>query len=324
MSQPTLAQMRRKWLEAFSGADKNSITNQIVQMAWDAACFRVVNEARRLAPDDPEGGVQLNGLMHSLLDRSFFISQMAAVRRLMDGYSLDGARGVYSLTGLLEDLRKHHHLLTRQAIFDAEGLQYDYEQIKQAAKNYSLERVNAGEKAWCMPSNLNWRRHEMRHQQIDRLTGADPLRRQPSDTVCKEIFGNLFNKVKSASRDIVDYVNKFIAHGATPESRLQANIDETNVTLGHIWGAHRNLCEVVGFLSMEVLGDGQRGFLPVPQYNQFKYIERPLIDATQIGELVRLWDEIDGEYGTWGRWGLDEYELEFGQLAGVERRDVPN
>jgi hypothetical protein len=251
-------------------------------MTWDAAAFRVVNEARRLAPRDPDGGRQLNGLMHSLLDRAFFASHMAAVRRLTDDrYPLNGKKGVYSLPALLKDMRKHRELLTREAIFAAEGLEYD----------------------------------EDRHKQIDRLAGVQAQDRQPGDTVREKLFIDLQQKMEKATEDVKCHVDKFIAHAATPGSREIVGADEAGLTLNHLWRAHQHLSEVAGFLGVYVLGDGCLGYLAIPQYNQFKYIERPLINASHIDKLQDFWRRIEDEYHDWSQWDLDQYAKEFEEAS---------
>src|SRR5579864_3290937 len=97
-------------------------------MTWDVATYRVINEARRLAPTAPEGGVQLNGLVHSFLDRSFLCSQALVVRRLGDAEGLTGKKGVYSLIGLLKDMCNHYYLFTRESMLEAEAVPYKSEE----------------------------------------------------------------------------------------------------------------------------------------------------------------------------------------------------
>jgi hypothetical protein len=309
---PTLAEKRKEWLEVLSGEDRHSIISQITQMTWDDAAFRVINEARRLAPRDPDGGRQLNGLMHSLLDRAFFASHLAAIRRLMDDrYPLNGKKGVYSLPALLKDMRQHRELLTREAIFASEGLEYDYEPIRQKHLEYASKQEKAGKRTYWVPEDLGWRKHERRHERIDQLAGVQAQDRQPGDMVRENIFCKLKQKTEKASKDVVCHVNTFIAHAATPESRALVGADEAGLTLNHLWQAHQHLCEVAGFLAIYVLGDSFRSPLPIPQYDQFKYIERPLIDASQVGKLADLWRQIDKETHGWSQWGLDQYAKEF-------------
>jgi len=313
---PTLAEKRKKWLEALSGEDRHSIIHQLTQMTWDAAAFRVVNEARRLAPRDPDGGVKLNGLMHSLLTRAFFVSHMAAVRRLRDDrWTLEGKRGVYSISALLKDMLEHQELLTREAIFAAEGLEYDYEPVRQRFEEYSRKQREAGKQAFSVPSELWWHKHEYRHEQFDCLAGVAPQDRRPRDMVRESVFRNLKEKVGGATEEVVTHVNKYIAHSAAPESRSLVNADEAGLTLSHLWDAHQHLCEVAGFLAICVLGDSCPSFLPGPQYDQFRHIERPLIESSQVGLLGDLWDKFDRESDAWSQWGLDQYEKEFGSAG---------
>lgn len=311
ISELTFSDKREQWLEILSGKDRHSIIRQLTQMTWDAAAFRVVNEARRLAPPAPDGGVQVNGLVHSLLDRGFFISQMVAIRRLMDTYEIEGKRGVHSLTGLLDDMRAHRELFTREAVFAAEGLEYDYEPVRQKSREYDDEKLQAGERSWFTPPKLHWRRHENRHKDIDRLAGVNPENRQPGDTIRESVFDNLESRTKSAFEDMKTYVDKFIAHAATPASRELVQADKVKITLNHLWEAHQHLCEVASFVRICVLGDACSNLLPIPQYDQFKYIDRPLIEPPRVTELRKFWDKFEDECRGWRQWGLDAYEQEF-------------
>jgi len=304
---PTLSEKRKEWLNVLLGKDRHSIANQISQMTWDAAAFRVVNEARRLAPQDADGGVQLNGLMHSLLNRAFFASHAAAVRRLTDKASREGRRGVYSLSALLQDMLKHRKLLTREAMFAAENLHYDYEPIQQRYFEYKSEQ----EKPCWVPEDRWWHKHENRHKKIDRLAGVQAQDRGPGDTVREKVFPDLQKKIKKATEDLRCHVNKFIAHAATPDSRATVGTDEAGLTLNHLWQAHRQLCEVAGFLAAYVLGNSFPEPLRIPQYDQFKYIDRPLIDTSGVGALRELWDQFHRECQGWTQWDLDQYAKEF-------------
>ncbi len=303
---------REQWLNVLAGKDQHSIIKQLSQLAWNAASYQVVNEARRLAPSDPEGGVQLNGLMHRLLDRGFFTDQVVGIRRLNDTFPLEGKKGVLSLTGLLDDLLKHRHLLNRKDIFEAEGLKYYYDDVKQAMEEYREKKAEAGEVAYSVPRDLVWRRYELRHEYLDRLMGVLAGDRKPDDVIQKSALVNLQNKVASACVDVITVATKFIAHAATPESRAVVNADDARLSLDQIRAAHRSLCQVTGFLANYVLGDSCPGFLPIPQFDQFAHIEKPLIDMSKVPRLEPLWCKLDDEYQAWSQWGLDEYETEFG------------
>jgi hypothetical protein len=316
--QPTLHEKRQQWLDVLSGTDPHAIIRQLAQMTWDAAAYRVINEARRLASpvdsSDPSRGVQLNGLMHELLDRGFFVNQITAIRRLSDTYPLEGQRGVYSFTGLLEDMSAHCHLLTRRSIFDAEKVEYDRAVIERKREKFYDQKRREGENTHFIPHDCSPTLHDLRHGHIDFLTGVEPSNRQPSDQVPRMPFENLKEKVSKPCEEVIDQMNKFIAHAATPQSRANVKAEEAGITLNHLWQTQQQMCEVVGFLSIYVLGGPQQSFLAIPQYDQFLHIERALIDHSNLQALRRVWGDFSRECDRWGDWGSDEYTREFGRL----------
>ena len=284
MQQPTFPEKRKLWLEALNGRDENSIVYQIFQMTWDDASFRVINEARRLAPAAPGGSVQLNGLLLRLLDRGFLAIQASAIRRLADKACnrpkpLEGKDGVCSLIALIGDMKKHRSLLTRSALIDAEGRRHD---------------------------------DEHRHAHIDRLARVKPENRQSEDTIREDVFDNLIVKVDKATKAISEYATKFVAHAATPDSRADVNADDIEITLERLRETQRSLGEVTGFVLVEILGDCcSINFLPMPQYPHLEYMEMPFTAPENKQRLLDVWRQCEIESGRWSGWRLDAYEKEF-------------
>ena len=302
---------RKLWIECLSGEDRNSIIQQIQGMIWDAATFNVVNEARKLARPKKGGGVQLNGLVHGLINRGFVASQTLALRRLVDGSELEGKRGVYSLVALLQDMGKNAHLLTRAHLFAAQDLPME----GHAALHCVLEDQAATPSEPADPrmaDDLTLMRMERRHEAMDRLAGVDERTRTWQDAVRKGVFLLLKDKVMKACADAKKYVDKFVAHAATPYSRRKVNADAIALTLDHLGHAHKTICEVVNFIDAYLLSGNNPGFLKVPQYNQFEYIERPLVSGRGIGRLGDVWQEYLRETEKWGESGLDKFEAELG------------
>jgi len=297
---------RDQWIQCLSSAkDPNSVTNQITQMLWDAAVFRVINEARGYAEKDEDGNPKLNGTTHDLINRGFFVLQAGAIRRLTDTAALTGRKGVSSLWCLLDEMERNVHLITREHIFATEGLQYDYEPIKKAREEYL-----AGRGACFVPADLWWENLRDRHDQIDFFAGVTLDKRSPMDAMRPEIAGYLKKKLVEVSKDIRTYVNKFIAHAATPESRASVSADELAITLGHLWSAHEGIYKVANFVSIWLLGGSGLGGLAVPQYNQFKYIDRPLVTSANIQRLAESWHGYSNEVHQWGQWDWHECEAE--------------
>ncbi|MBL8797584.1 MAG: helix-turn-helix domain-containing protein [Planctomycetia bacterium] len=290
-----LSQKRKQWLKALTGEDRHSIRNQIAIMTWAVAAYRVVNEARRLAPAAPEGGVQLNGLMHNLLDRGFLSSHALAVRRLVDGETLTGKRGVYSLLGILKDMCDHSDLFTRAAMLDSEGVGYDFEELLQQDPALTTGFVAHGAP-----------RASDRHEVIDRLTNSNPSARKPGDVIPKAKFEIMKERVISISDRIKKHVDKFIAHAATPESR--ASVQVTDITLADLWKAHETLCRVAACLAHEFLGVPFPPPLPDPFFDQFAYIDRPLVTPEQVSELRTMWEAFADESQNWISLAVDESE----------------
>ena len=188
-------------------------------MTWNVAAFRIVNEARRLAMPDIDSGVQLNGMVNELLDQSFTQSHMIAVRRLTDPGGLSGNKGVYSLVSLISDIDQSRSLVTREHLFEAEGLKYEYEDIKQQLNGYRQEQLAAGKKAYHVPPDLRWDLYEKRHRAIDCLCSVRADARQRRDTIRAAVLEHLRQRLSDVCEDLDKHVNKFIAHGATPGSR---------------------------------------------------------------------------------------------------------
>jgi len=236
---------REQWIECLDGKDEHSIMLQITEMIWNAGAYRVINEARRIAEPAEEGRVKLNGMMHCLIDDGFFVSQAAAIRRLTDAYGMTGERGVYSLTGLLDDMKENCHLMTRENILAAEGLDYDPEVVKEGYRQYCTEQRRAGKGTHFVPADLDYYRVEDRHKTIDRLAGVDQANRSRDDCIRSEIFDHLRKKVDTICKTVIEYVNKYVAHAATPASRATVKVDGSSITLGHLWKAHRNVLQVL-------------------------------------------------------------------------------
>lgn len=268
---PTLAEKRKQWLEILKGDNPHSILNQLVVMAYEAAYFYVINQARGLAPKNPDGTLQLNGPMHYLLDRGFYTRQMVAIRRLNDASGLEGERGTWSLVSLLDDMEKNSCLFTRGAILEAEGLKYDYEHG---------------------PDN----QIVFRHPHIDELVGVQSSDRRREDQIPPKRFDEWKETLKSSCNDIVEHGHKFVAHAASPESIADAGIEKRGVCIEQVLKAHQALYRVADDLSVKVLGDAGIFSLPMPPLAQFKYIDLPFVNSQDIPQLQKWWDDWHNRY----------------------------
>lgn len=316
MDQVLFEQFKAKrdfWIQCFSGKDRNSILNQIYQMVWNVAVFKVINKARGIAPVNAKDQTEINGMLHQFMDGCFFDSQLLAIRRLTDSSSFDGPKGVFSLISLLNDMKANASLITRENLFSVEGLEYDYEAIQQRQLAYSFEQSKSGKKAYWIPAELDSHSVRLRHEQIDTLSGVEAKQRTLKDTVRDEIFNCLIKKIDDVSENIGLHVNKYIAHSATPESRKYNNADDVKITLGHLWDVHKVICQVANFMDAYLLSRASHSFLPVPQYDHFEHIDKPLVSTEGVEILSKAWHEFHKETDSWGSWGIRELHKEISQ-----------
>jgi len=309
MNDPCFNEYKQKrdiWIQCMNGEGYNSILKQIWRMIWNTAAFRVINEARKIAPSAQEGGVQLNYLIHNLIDKCFFESQASAIRRLNDT-----KRNVYSLVRLLDDMSKNVKLMTRENIFKYEQLEYDVEKLKQKEDEYIEENVKKGLRAWGTPKEIDPGISVDRHKQIDFLAGVDYIDRSPSDCIRRKILINIRKRLIENGEDIIKYTNRYVAHATKKESGNNRNIDEIPFSLNDLWRAHKNICEMTNFINLYILIGANYGFLAIPQFNQFKYIDKPLVASENIQVLKDVWDEYNKETFNWMNWGIPEYRKEF-------------
>lgn len=291
--------LHEAWSLCLAGEDRNTIHRQVLTMIWNAAAFRVVNEARRLAPKEDDGALQANGLMHQLLDHCFFESQLIAVRRLLDGEKMAGDHGVYSLRSLIRDMRKNRHLLTRGNMFAAASLPTDLNAVSRAADAEIRRMVSTKPGEAFYLQTVDPGRVAELHRVCDQLCGiSDPKRRALNDQVSDAVFVGLARKLDSLA-PVITAVNKLVAHAATIHSRSSVNPAELTVTFGQLWRAHETICRCCHFIDCYLLRHNTMQFLAMPSYNVLTYMEIPLaVDAVKP-ELEKVWQEYEAETGTW-------------------------
>lgn len=310
----SLVEKRAEWLECLHGSDRNSVTNQLHRMMWDAASFRVINRGRFLTAHDDAGKPRVSGLLHGLLNQTFAASQAARIRRLMDARKPGEKNAVLSLTSLIADLGEHADILTRKAIFDAEGLPYNASPIKEQEANSKPGKIGTFGQAFAIPPEPSHLREE-RHSELDRLCAVTANERQPTDKIRTEVFDDLKCFLDKACGPVEHYVNKYIAHAATPRSRECSKLELEHLRLDFLKDAESALCKVANFVAVFVLGDRLIGSLAWANNDHFAYLDVPLVTNDQFDALQEEWDKYNVETQSWANWGLDDFETECSRLA---------
>ena len=265
-------------------------------MIWDSAVFQSINECRKYAPKNEKGEIELNGEVHRFINKCFFETQAIAIRRLVDRRS-----DVISLYRLVDDMEKHSGLLTRRNILAAHDYPYEYEQEERRLSEEAFRNVPSGTVV-CMGQDYHMCvLSENTHKSIDSLAGLQPSQRSPDDAVPRRIFDWLTKKL-SRCEEISLFVNKFLAHAASPKSRSYLNPPDLNVTLGQILEANKIVCQIVFFIGSIGIVDGFGNFLAAPQFNQFEHFEKPWATKGTIEKLHKFWREYDKQTRTWQDW----------------------
>jgi hypothetical protein len=288
-----------EWCKAIGGTDRNAIIPQLYRLSWDAAVYRVINEARGLVPRDPDGGRQINPMLHHLLDDCFFRVQAMSIRRLTAKERTKGKTAAYSLRSLVRDMMQNIHLLTRENLLSVNGIPMDVEVSRQAERDYVRTQSPAGDAGFMIPPGLDADRMEERHALIDRICGVRDAKRELSDQMKATVFSEMLKRLDK-TKDICTWVNKFVAHAATPESRAHEKADDVQVTLGHLWRAHEILCRVASTLDCWFLNRRIHTFVPLVECNKFKHIDRPLVAAECISTLEGAWSSFEEQTRQWG------------------------
>jgi hypothetical protein len=294
----------QEWENMLVGKDMHSIRNQIYDMIWDCAFFQCINESRRYAAKDDKGNIKRNGPLHSFVNQSFFKTQLLSVRNLTDKdfnrVQEDRPYTVYSLYNLIEDMKKNGAILTRKNILAAYNLPYDY---KRARAEFDK---NTGYKKGPVIDPIEIGHSEDIHRQIDSVAGVTTDGRSADDLVLNANSFRCFDDWLKSSQELYVYVNKYIAHSSTPESRRGVS-DEIEEALRKIFNAHKIICETASFIGNKILFCGFGYVLPIPRYGPydqfdvFEYLDEPIASKETTERLRNRWEEYRRETELWNQ-----------------------
>ncbi len=291
----SLEEAWNRWKECLSGNDRNSIFSQIILMLWDTAIYKIILQGRKLRMKENPENPQVNLQLHKFIDRNYFQAQSAAIRRVVDAsYDMHGSRGVYSLPAIIEDLKDNRDKLNRETYLALRGMPYDYSEIK--AKENELFLTNAlNPNLFTIPQELNWQRIEDAHRVFDRLSNVDPEKRSPKDLIDEKVFSGLEKKLKECD-PLLELVNKYIAHSATPESR--SGFNALSIKGAEVWRVQQILYEVANFIGA-VLFSVDTMPLPDAPYSSYMNWDKPLFLEEERQGVYDIYKKYEKETDDW-------------------------
>jgi len=277
--------------------DGNSIFKQITTMVWDTAIYRVILKGRELRWEENPEKPRVNAELHNFIDRNYFQSQCATVRRLVDNTKkskIYDDYGVYSIGALVKDIENHHSELTRSAFLELHEMLYDYSDVQKREWEFIFARF-FDENGTIIPRDLDWQRIEDAHVQFDRLSGVKSEERSPDDRIKQQVINGLRAQLSKCD-PIVKHVDKYIAHSSTPESR--STILDSRVTLAQVWEAQRILFEIANFLRASLfLVDTQP--LPVEYHSFYSDWDQPLFHEDEKDRVYQVYKKYEKETDDW-------------------------
>jgi hypothetical protein len=281
------------------GEDAHCIKRQLSAMLWDDAVFRMVNECRRLAPKGADGEPALNPTIHGRINLWYFATQALAIRRLTEPNWKQEKQYVVSLRRLLDDIKAHVALLTRGNFFEAEGLPYNYETVRDEYYRQQTAAVTGRQQPTrrrLSPDDWLWA--ERLHEHFDCLSRADSAHRSKTDQVDPEVFDVLRLQLAPCER-LKPLVDKLVAHAADPGNRDRIPEQDRQISLAKIWECHAALCKVTSFVSVVMLRRTDFPGLATPLFDQFQHMDQPWVDTGNLEALDESWRLHEREVRSW-------------------------
>jgi len=286
-------------MEWLSGKDPHTISTQIYSMLWDYALFCTVNELRRIATENPEKGVGFNGPVMRLFDAGFATTQATAIRRLIEKPKDSPKLAVISLRSILKDIKKKIDLITRENYVCYDGLPYDYEAVRNEWQS-ELIKNDKGIPAGNLPTDgpKAWSVSRLVHKNFDRLSQVDFKNRKRNDLIKSELIEYLEGQIEKCE-DIKKYVDKFIAHAAAPENRLELTENQKAITLERLETCHKIIYQVASFISGQFLWESTLGGLPVSQNDHLANLEKSWLIPKNLEKSRQKWNDFAKEVSEW-------------------------
>lgn len=293
---------RSHWLFMLNGDSKHAIWTQIISMLWSDAVFRTANEARLFANSKNRPSSCLNDMLARFIDQGYVATQVLSIRKLTESQWNNPNKKIISLRHLIDDIKSHKSLITREIYISHDGLPYNPEAARQCHYDHVLANAEGG--VWCggLPTSGPdaFDTTEMMHGAFDKLSGKSASGRHRDDVITPDVFERLDGALQESGwKDIVEFGNKFVAHAADEYSRSLLHNGQQGITLNKLSQCHSMICRVTSAIYEKILWQGGHGLFPTPQFNQFEQLDAPYIDTEELEKLREFWDNHVAKVESW-------------------------
>lgn len=283
---------RTEWLHLLNGDPDHAVWRQIAAMLWNDAVFRMANEARRLSHQAGYESSARNSSLARFIDQGFVATQTLSIRKLMEKRSTNPAKQVVSLRRVLDDIKMHRHLITREHYVAHDGLPYDPEPGERAESERILKQINSGGHAqWMSTSGPEaWFVAQSVHERFDKLSGVSAENRTRDDLIREEVFEKIEAILTDSGwKEITNFGNKFIAHAADENSRSLPQDGQSGFSLDKLARCHEGICRAATAIYGPILWEGSRGLIPIPQFDHFEDLDAPWLLPADVESLSNFW-----------------------------------
>lgn len=283
---------RSEWLDLLNGTDDHAVWRQISAMLWNDAVFRMANESRRLSRKAGYPSSARNWSFAQFMDQGFVATQTLSIRKLMEKASKNPARQVVSLRRVLDDIKAHRHLFTRENYVAHDGLPYDPAPIKQAHFDRMISRGSGVHREWIDTTGPRaWSMSEQAHEKFDQLSGVTSENRSRADRIRERVFEDVEAMLtESGWESIAEFGNKFVAHAADAHSRNTLLDGQNGFSLDTLAKCHRGICRAVAAIEGPILWEGSHGMMAIPQFNHLDNLSDPWLSPDDVEALSAFWD----------------------------------
>jgi hypothetical protein len=320
------SELRAQWIKCFDSQDHNSIAHQLADLLYSAAVYDAINQWRMMAPREVDQ-LQVNPMLHHYIDQTFWISQIAGVRKLVDKNPLTPVTGndksVYSLVSLIRAMKLHHSVYFSRAIMlAAEDLEYDVELLRSKEDAHTRNMIGDGQFCFAVPRECDPDPSCDRHLTIDRLTHKNASTRTPDDMVPEGVFDCLLLKIIAPTESFVKLANKHTLHAASASSRESDEEYQQGMvlTLAELREAHEAICKTFRFVANDLLNQDEYDLLVDRRIEDFRMFSlgNSIEGCEQL--LIERWVATAAQIKGYTSWTIDE--LIPAQSPNTESEDV--
>lgn len=283
----TFRAKRDEWLHWLAHDEPHAVSKQINGMLWADAMFRLVNSSRKHAHRAAGTFATQSGILARALDRGYVAEQIIAFRRLMEPAAARPEKQVISLRRLIDDLREHRHLLTREMFVCHDGLPFN---DRGGIDDLPPPNEKGISVAWADtsgPRAYGMSRHM--HETFDGMMDRAPIQRDRSDQIGDAFFGAIENALGAAPFVKLTWqANKMLLHAADDFSR--GGVADSGVTLNDVWMCHQAILKVANRVSIAI-GGWNIGAVPVPQFDVLEHWDAPFAPKEAFISMMEEWCE---------------------------------